>query len=552
MANYIYEYYQKINDGSIIAGELIKKTYKLIIKDLEEKKVFFDAKKSNRAIAYIENYCRHHEGIFAPNLIKLELWEKAMISCIFGIVDATGKRQYREVFIQVARKNGKTLLCSAIASYMVFMDGEYGARVYFTAPKLEQANLCYEAFYQMIKKEPELDSRARKRRTDIYVEESNSSAKPLAFSAKKSDGLNVSCGINDEIASWEGDSGLKFYEVLKSSQGSREEPLLISISTAGYINDGIYDELKNRCTAVLKGTSKETRLLSFLYEIDDAEKWNDINEVAKANPNLGVSISVEYMLEEIRIAETSLSKRVEFLTKYCNVKQNSSQAWLDAVDIEKQFTNEELKLEDFRDSYAVVGVDLSQTTDLTACTVLIEKNKKIYTFAKFWMPANRVDDAEARDKVPYKLYHQKGWLDYSGENFVDYEDCRRYISDLVRVYQIYPLKVGYDRYSAQYLIKDLEREGFHTDDVFQGENLTPVINETEGLIKDSSFCFGNNNLLKIHLLNSAIKINNESNRKKLIKIKSNARIDGTASLLDAMCVRQKWYGEIGEQLKNEV
>ena len=172
----------------------------------------------------------------------------------------------------------------------------------------------------MIYHEPTLNGMAKKRRTDVYVSDNNSSAKPLAFSAKKSDGLNVSLCIADEIASWQGDAGLKFYEVIKSSFGARKQPLLLSLSTAGYINDGIYDELMKRCTAVLLGSSKESRLAPFLYMIDDPEKWNDINELQKSNPNLGVSITVDYLLEEIAIAEGSLSKQAEFKTKYCNIK----------------------------------------------------------------------------------------------------------------------------------------------------------------------------------------------------------------------------------------
>ena len=139
----------------------------------------------------------------------------------------------------------------------------------------------------------------------------------------------------------------------------------------------------------------------------------------------------------------------------------------------------------------------------------------------------------------------------SGENFVDYHDCMRFFTDLVEQYQIYPLKVGYDRYSAQYLVQDMKAYGFHMDDVYQGTNLTPVIREFEGTLKDGIFRFGDNDLLKMHLLNTALRLDAESQRVKLIKLSPTERIDGTAALMDALTVRQKWYGEIGEQLKNE-
>lgn len=548
LINYIYEYYQKICDGSIVVGKWIRLVYDIIIDDIKSKKYTYDAKKAKKAILYIENYCRHHEGELAPQHLKLELWQKALVSCIFGLVDDDGNRHYREIMVIIARKNGKSLLASAISSYMLFLD-DYGARVYFVAPKLQQANLCYDALYQMIKKEPELSRMTKKRRTDIYVDSTNSSAMPLAFNAKKSDGLNVSFGCCDEISSWAGDAGLKQYEVLKSSVGARRQPLLFSISTSGYVNDSIYDELMKRATRFLLGDSKESRLLPFLYMIDDIDKWNDINELQKSNPNLGVSVSVQYLLEEIAIAEGSLSKKSEFITKYCNLKQNSSLAWLSSKTVNASMCNA-LSLDDFRGCYCVGGIDLSQTTDLTCANVTIEKNGVLYVFAKFWLPKAKLEEAIARDGIPYDVYIQRGILATSGENFVDYHDCFDWFRMLVEDYEILPLQIGYDRYSAQYLVQDMKKYGFHMDDVYQGDNLWGVIQETEGLLKDGKIKIGNNDLLKIHLLDTAIKMSLERGRGRIIKVNNNSHIDGVASLLDSMTVRQKWHTEIGEQLKN--
>ena len=549
MNNYILEYYQKIQDGTETVGNWIKLWYSYVVKGLENRSFYFDQKKANKAIKFIEGFCRHHEGALAPNLIHLELWQKAFFSVIFGVVDENGLRQFREVFLVQGRKNGKTLDGACASNIMLFLDGEYGARIYFCAPKLEQARLCFDAFYQMITKEPELNSLAKKRRTDVYVPSTNSSAQPLAFNAKKSDGLNPHLAICDEVAAWQGDAGIKQYEVIKSALGSRKQPMILSITTANYV-EGIYDELMKRSTSLLKGTSKETRLAPFLYMIDDVNKWNDINELKKANPNLGVSISVDYMLEEIAIAEGSLSKKAEFLTKYCNIKQNSSVAWLDSQTIEKCVCDS-LDLNDFRNSYCVGGIDLSRTTDLTSCVALIEKQGKIFVFAHFFLPSEKIDEATARDGLPYRAYIQRGILTPSGENFIDYHDCMKWFTDLVEQYQIYPLQVGYDRYSASYLVQDMKAYGFHMDDVYQGENLTPVIRETEGLMKDGKIQIGNNDLLKIHFYDSALKMNAETERVKLIKIAKNSHIDGMAAFLDAMTVRQKWWNEIGSQLMNE-
>ena len=548
MNNYIYEYYQGIQDGSIVVGRWIRVWYEFIVKGIEKKTFRFDQKKANKAIRFVENFCHHCEG--RDDLLNLELWQKAILSVLFGVLDKNGNRQFREAVIIMARKQGKTLLASAIIEYMVYLDGEYGAKVYCLAPKLEQANIVYDNFYQMLRKEPELDNLAKKRRSDIYIQEFNTSIKPIAFNAKKSDGFNPQLVVCDEIASWQGDAGLKQYEVMKSALGARRQPLVLSISTAGYQNDGIYDELIKRCTAFLLGNSKESRLAPFLYMIDDVEKWNDINELRKSNPNLGVSVSVDYLLEEIAIAEGSLSKRAEFLTKYCNIKQNSSQAWLDYQTVDGA-SCEPLELGAFRNSYCVGGIDLSQTTDLTACCVVVEKANKLYVFSHFFMPASRIETATAEDGVPYEIFRQRGFLTLSGDNYVDYNDCFAWFRRLVEEYQIYPLQVGYARFSAHYLVQDMKSYGFHMDDVYQGANLTPVIREFEGIIKDGDIKIGDNDLLKSHLLNSALKFEQEAQKVRLVKVGERKRIDGTAALLDAMCVRQKWYGEIGDQLKNE-
>jgi len=549
MNNYILERYQRIKDGTDNEGKLIRQWYEYIIKGLEKKSFYFDQKKASKVIKYIENFCHHHEGELAPGLLKLEPWQKADLSIIFGIVDKNGYRQFREVLYVMGRKCGKSLVGSSVSSYMTFLDGEYGARIYYVAPKLDQARICYDAFYQMIKAEPELNDLAKKRRTDVYIESTNTTVQPLAFNAKKSDGLNPHLVVCDELAAWQGDQGIKQYEVLKSALGARKQPLIFSITTANYV-DGIYDELMKRSTAVLNGTSKETRLAPFIYQIDDVNKWNDINELKKAMPNLGVSVSVDYMLEEIAIAEGSLSKKAEFLTKYCNIKQNSSVAWLDAQTIEK-CVSKPLDLNDFKGCYGVMGIDLSRTTDLSCAVLLVEKDGIINTFARFYLPANKIDEATARDGLPYKAFIQRGFLYPSGENFIDYQDIYAWCKELIEKYKIYVLEIGYDRYSAQYLISDLKNYGFHVDDVYQGTNLSGIIRLTEGYMKDGKINIGDNDLLKAHFYNSALKINAENERCQLVKVEPRQHIDGMASFLDAMCMRDKYWNEIGRQLTNE-
>lgn len=572
MANYIRQYYQQIKNGSITVGRWITLLYEHIINGIEKKQFVFDQKKANDAIEWIEKHCFHVEGPLAPQQIKLELWQKALISCIFGVLDpGTNKRQFREIVLVVARKNGKSLLASSIANYVFQIDGGYGCRVYNIAPKLEQADIIYNNTWAMIQLDPEYQEKVqaleekrrtthqkvnedgtlvKKRMSDLFIPSTNSTMKKISSSAKKSDGFNPSLCICDEVASWEGDKGLKTYEVMKSGMGARPEALMLSCTTSGYISDSVYDELVKRSTRFLLGDSKEKRLLPFLYMSDDVEKWNTEEELQKSNPNLGVSVSFDYLLDEIAVAENSLSKRAEFIVKYNCIKQNSSLAWLPAQVVERA-CGDPLRLEDFAHSYCVVGLDLSQTRDLTAAVCVIEKGGELYCFAKFWLPAEKIDEASQRDGLPYNIYIQRGLLAPSGDNFIDYHDCYNWIVNLVQEYEILPLVIGYDRYSANYLIQDLEGYGAKCDDVYQGENLFGVIQETQGLLEDGKIHIGDNDLLKVHLLNSAIKMSAERGRGKLVKLAPALHIDGCAALLDAMTVRQKWYAEIGEQLKNE-
>ena len=553
--NAILAYYQGIQDGSIVVGKWIWSLYEMIIDGLESKRWFFDQRKASNAIRFMEKYCHHNKGPLAPQRLQLSLWERAAESLIYGIVDAEGLRQFREVLWIVGRKQGKTLIAAGNGNYIAYAVGEYGSEIYYLAPKLDQADLCFSAFQFNVDREPDLKKRTKSTKSrGLYIKESNTYIKKIPFADRTSDGYNPMFYVADEIASWPGDRGLKQWEVMVSGTGARKEPLGMAISSAGYVNDGIFDELFARGTAFLQGNSREEHLLPLIYMIDDPNKWDDINELRKSLPGLGESVSVRFILNEIETARESLSKRTEFLTKYCNIKQNSSLAWLSSKTVAKSFNGgkNSFTLEDFRGCYALGGVDLSQTTDLTACCALIQRGGIIYYFVQFFIPAEKVEEATQRDGIPYQKYIQKGFLKESGENFVDYNDCFSWYRDLIEKYNIYVLQIGLDRYCAQYLQAQMEGYGFHCDTVYQGTNLTGVINTTEGMLKDGTLqCANDNDLMKIHMMDAALKVEAESNKKKLIKISKNAHVDGMACLLDAMCMRANKWEELQYQLINE-
>lgn len=552
--NAILEYSRKINSGEIIAGKWIRLLYAVILEGLNRKEWFFDARKANNAIAFIERFCHHCKGVLAPGRIRLELWERAGISLIFGIVDANGRRQFREVAWFVGRKMGKSLLAAGVMTYMAFVAGEYGSDIYFLATKIDQADLSYSAFEFNCRQEPLLKKRIRSTKRGLQIPETNALIKRLPFKDKTADGLNPMAFVGDEAAAWPAQKGLAMWEVMMSAVGARTEPLAMAISSGGYVSEGIYDELFKRGTAFLNGNSRERHILPLFYMIDDPEKWNDINELRKSLPGLGVSVSEEFIRDEITIAENSKSKKTEFLAKYCNLKQNPTVSWLTSAEVERCFGENAYTLEDFRHCYALTGIDLSMTTDLTACVALIERGGIAYFFTQFFMPKNVVQKATDRDGIPYQKYIELGYLTESGQDQIDYRDCEKWFDALERDYEIIPLKNGYDRYTATYLVQNLEERGLAMESVRQGVNLTGVLLDMEGMIREGTLqCANQNGLMKIHMIDSALKIDVQGKQRQLVKIKEDdtVHIDGMAALSDAMCMRRNYYKELEELLKNE-
>lgn len=550
--NAILAYYQGIKDKSILVGKWIRLLYEMILDGIEDHTWFYDQRKASNVIRFIERFVHHYKGIMAPRRVKLELFQRASLSCMFGVVDGDGFRQFNECDWIMGRKCGKTLVGAGVENYFAYGIGEYGSEIYFLAPKLAQANLAYTSFAFNVDHEPDLKKRTKSTKSNgLYIRETNTTIQKLPFAEKTSDGFNPMSWLGDEIAAWPGEKGLKQWDVMVSGTGARQEPFGLAISSAGYEREGLYDEMFRRGTAVLNGTSREKHLLPIFYKIDNISKWDDINELRKSIPGLGVTVKVKFILDEIDKAHESLSKKREFITKYCCEPQNSSAAWLTAAEVNRCFSETGKTLEDYRHSYALSGFDLSMTTDMTAVVLLLQKGDTVWFFTRFYMPKNKLEDATARDGIPYRKYVEQGYLILSGENNVDYHDVENFYMELVRKYEILPQKNGYDRYSAAYLVQDLESQGFHMESVSQGSNLTGVIVDVEGMIRDGTLKSAeDNNLMKIHMMDSALKTY-EDNRRRLVKVSSTAHIDGMAALLDAMTMRRNYYTEMEHLLRNE-
>ena len=553
--NAVTEYWMAIRRKEVIVGKWIRLLYEVILQGIIDKRWFFDARRGNNAIDFLERYCHHFKGKMAPGRIRLELWERASIFLIFGVVDGQGRRQFREVAWFVGRKMGKSLIGGGTGTYLSYT-GEFGSEIYFLATKIDQADLSYSSLEFNINHEQELAKRTRSTKRGLVIDETNTIIRRLPFTDKSLDGLNPMFALGDELSSWPAAKGLRVWEVIMSGIGAREEPLIMGISSGGYVNGGIYDELFARGTAFLNGSSREEHLLPIFYKIDDESKWKDLKELRKALPGLGVSVNEQFIRDEIATAEQSASKKTEFLTKYCNLKQNPTVSWFTADEINRCFGygKNNLTPEDFRQSYALGGIDLSLSIDLSCSLMLCMKDGITYFLPIFFMPRETMEKAEARDGIPYRQYAEQGWLIPSGEHQISNADCENWFYRLENEYEILFPKTGYDRYTAGYLVESMKTNGFDMESVSQGPNLTGVIIDTEGMIRDGTLQSANQNpLMKIHMIDSALQMDTLEKKRQLVKIQRgpHIHIDGMAALLCAMCMRRNYFQELENMLRND-
>lgn len=534
---YLQEFKQDIADGKYVLGQWMQLNIQYVEKCLSEGKCLYDPLKAEKKIRFIETQCRYVEGRSGPFL--LESWQKYIVACIFGLVDEDGFRHFTEIVLIIGRKQGKSTFAAALEMTIAYTEPELGMQLYNLAPKLQQANIIYDQTLLMIAKNKTASKLGKKRRSDFYIAKTNTKISPLAFNSKKSDGFNPYFACFDEFAAWEGVKAVDMWNVMLSAQGGRHDPINLACSTANFIDGGLYDELFPRCTSVLLGTSEEENLLPFLFMIDDIQKWDDVQELKKALPNLGVSFFEKNLQKEIRKAHASPSYKNEFICKYCNIKMNTVAAWIPQEAI-RLSQGDVIKPEDFQRMACVGGVDLSQTTDLTSACVVINFEGVNYVYSHFWIPAGRLKDLTERDNVDYSAMVSHGFLSLSGDKFVDYKDVTKWFVNLRKEYKLNILAVGYDRYSSTYFVDEMKQQGFMMDDVNQGTNLTPILTEFEGLIMQGLVQTGTNGLLQSHIRNTAIKREGDGKRMRMLKISETKHIDGMAALIDALTVKSKY------------
>lgn len=532
MANYIEQYYQAMEDGNIIVSNRVRKQYQKLVQDIKEHpKYVFDDAKANRAIKFIETFCKHSKGELAGKPLKLALFQRAYVSALFGFVDKeTGYRRYTESFFFVARKSGKSTMLAAIALYMLMADGESGSEVYSVASKRDQANILFDQAHEMIKQSPDLNKNIRKRKSDLYFPHNFSKMQSLGKNSNSLDGLNAHLVVIDELHSIQ-DRNL--YEVMKQSQSARTQPLLIMITTAGTHRGTIFDDLYEYACNVVDGNFEDDNFLPIMYELDHKAEFKMPDRWQKANPALGISKKVEDLERKVARAKNNPNDLTGILTKDFNIRETTDSAWLTFEDIVNEAT---FDIKDFAGWYAIGGADLSITTDLSCATLLfVDPDTEIrYVHQMYWLPQDNLQKRVEEDKIPYDKWHEQGYLRLCSGNTIDYSDITDWFLEMLNEYDITPLWIYYDNYSARYWVDEMEAYGFKMIRTQQGARTLSLPMQNMGAdLQKNKINYNNNPILKWCLTNTGVETDRNGN---IVPIKNQSpkrRIDGTASMLDA-------------------
>lgn len=539
--NYLLEYVNEINKGNIIVGKELKTTLDKLVEDLDNPRYIFDEKPGQLRIEFIEKFCKHTKSPFNGMPFILELWEKALLQVAYGFkMSDTKLRRFNEVLLLIARKNGKTTLVAGIDLAEFFLSSG-GVDIVCASNTNDQAAILFEEINNMREQSKSLskENRSRKNIFYIYSPKNKNKIKKLSAQSRNLDGYNIGVAAIDEVHQM---SDSKVYDAIKQSQSTKKEPLMFIISTEGNVVGGFLDKKLEYCRKMIKGEIEDERVLPWLYTQDsEKEIYNDKTSWQKSNPSLGSVKSVTYLEDIMNKAKNDLSTRLTMLCKDFNIKQLESGTWLSFDDLnnETRFDVEMLK-----DNYAIAGVDLSSTTDLTAAIVLVVKDNKKYVIPHFIMPSEVVDKRMQEDNVPYDIWVKKGYITLTEGSQNDFSKVTEWFLHVVRDLDIRPLFVGYDPWNSQYWVNEMDEVGFTLEKVRQGVySLSEPMKQLEADLKNKNVIYDNNPILKWCLANTQAKVDINGNIQPSKLNSKYKRIDGAVALIIAYAVLNRYKKE---------
>lgn len=531
---YLEEYYKKCRSGEIVVGEELMTELEKLIQDIKGDEYIYDTTSADVRIDFIENCIRLTKSPFYGQPFKLELFQKAFICALYGFKMKDGTDRFQRALYLIARKNGKSELCSALALTEMIIGG-HGLDIVCSSNDDLQADILYQACDTMrLMIDPEsVDTWRNQKHIKCLI--SDNKIFKLSDKTRNKEGRNIDVAIIDEVHEMKDNVIVKSIE---QSQSLKINPKLILITTEGFVNDGFLDNELIRARAILNGeitNDISKRYLVWLYTQDsENEVWagNRENKLwQKSNPTIGKIKRWQYLEGQIDSARESKQDRVFVMSKDFNIKQSNSSAWLlpETYDYEETFD-----LEDFRNALCLGAVDIAETTDLSSAKYLFMKpdDPKKYIYQMYFIPEGKLsksDDKSAGAK--YEEWARAGKLRILDGNYIDTALIADWFFEQYKKYGFRMYKCGYDAKFANEFINKMDFYGFETESVWQRpEIMSQPINMVEADLKDH-LIIGLNDIDKWCLGNATLKVNSQG-QGILDKIKGQAskKIDGAVSL----------------------
>jgi phage terminase large subunit-like protein len=523
------QYPVDVISGNVIAGKHIKKACERFFSLMDDDRYMFLEEKVDKVIR-LYHHLRHFKGRHSGKPFVLEPWQEWIIASIYGFYNKSdGSRLTQTVYIEVARKNGKTALAAGIGLNALINDDEDGAEVYFAANSKDQVKisawpLCSNFAKAFDPKEKYL----KVYRDTINFDKTISWLKVLAADSTKLDGPNPSTFILDEYHAAKSNS-LK--AVLESGQGTRDNPLEIIITTAGFDKLGPCYELRTTATEILNGLKEDDSFFMAIYSLDENDDWKDEANWIKSNPNMDVTVKSSYLRKEVRKAMNTPSDEVNVKTKNLNMWCDSSDVWI--PDDYILACSKKVDLADFTtndDCFA--GIDLSSTSDLTCVSFMIPKDGKFYFKTLYYLPEEALETK--KNKEQYSEWVRLGFLKLTPGNVVDYDYI---LDDILSVdKRLYIVKVGYDSWNATQFVINATDKGLPMEPVSQSiGNFNRPTKEMERVILSGNVVIDNNPITRFCFRNVVMKLDHNGNTKPSKEYRDK-KIDGVISMIEAMGV----------------
>lgn len=523
-------YIDRVLSGERIAGELEILAVQRHVNDLEyatEKGFYFEEKAPKLVFGFF-SLLRHFKGEWAGREFELEDWQCFIIWVVFGWKTAEGRRRFNYANVEVSRKNGKTTFAAGIALFMLIMDQEQGAEVYSAAVDKEQAAICWSAAKAMIERSPSLSKHVKTFTTSLVMESTASSYKMLSKETKNKDGLSPHCSICDEMHAWSSD---EIYNLITSGMGARRNPLVFSITTAGFNMNSPYYSMRCHYVDILRGIKQEENTFVIIYCPDKEDDWKDPKTWYKSSPNLGVSVYMDYMEKEfIKAVNKGSTTEVNFKTKNLNMWVDAPDVWIQDEKVMK--CDHGMTDENLTGEVCYGGLDLGSHVDINALALFFPK-LKVPTFKLyFWIPEGKVLQKE--DRVDYRQWYKEGWIKITPGDVIDIDFITSDISAILHMYDVKNL--SFDPAKAYHgVIQGLQKEGFEEilDEFSQGiQNMSEPTKQLEASVTAGAVDLMKNPVIRWMFRNVVVYTDANDNI-KLDKRRSQEKIDGVVAMANA-------------------